>query len=213
MRRPEGGEAFMLWERGYSCLLLDVRGHGRSGRGRCGFGWREKRDVAVAVRWVRERVQGPVGLYGSSMGAASSAFAQAEDPTLADFVILDSSYNRLASAILGWWRFLGGNALMWALAPTAVIAAPIAGLNPFRIKVEDACRRITVPTLVMHGTADNLALPEEAQANFDALAGPKALVWFEGMKHSEARWEKPAEYRRVLVGFMTDNEFLPPETS
>lgn len=209
MNRAElAGEAALLWKHGYSCLLLDFRGHGQSQAAPCSFGWRERRDVAVAVRWVRERVDGPVGIYGSSMGAAACAFAQAEDASLADFVILDSSYDRLASAILGWWRFLGGRPLMWALAPTAVVAAPLAKINPFSIQVEDACRQITVPTLVMHGLADNLALPKEAEENANALAGPKAIAWFEGMRHSEARWEKPVEYRNALLTFLRDHHFV-----
>ncbi|CAN5427010.1 hypothetical protein BH11ARM2_BH11ARM2_08530 [soil metagenome] len=209
MNRAElAGEARLLWERGFSCLLLDLRGHGQSHTAPCGFGWRERRDVAVGARWLRERVPGPVGLFGSSMGAAASAFAQAEDGTLGDFLILDSSYDRLSSAILGWWRFLGGRSLMWALAPTTIVAAPLAKVNPFKIQVEEACRKIQVPTLIMHGLADNLALPKEAQENFDALTGPKEIAWFKGMRHSEARWEKPAEYRLALLTFLRDHHFV-----
>lgn len=203
MNRAEfAAEAFFLRQLGWSVLLIDLRGHGRSARALCGFGWREKQDVATAVAWLRKRHSGKVFLVGSSMGAAASAFAAAEDPKLADGLVLDSAYGRLAGAILGWWRFLGGKPLMYALFPTSVLAIPLARLNPFRITVTDACRRIQIPTLVLHGAGDSLALPPEAEANYAALAGPKKLVFFDRCGHSEARWEKPAEYRKQLLDWL-----------
>jgi pimeloyl-ACP methyl ester carboxylesterase len=53
---------------------------------------------------------------------------------------------------------------------------------------------VTVPTLVMHGTADPLVAPSGAQATVDAVPGAE-LVTFEGMGH-----DLPAELWNDIVG-------------
>ena len=197
-------EAVHLWRQGVSCLLFDFRAHGRSGGKKCGFGYSERADVTAAVREANRRKPGAkVVLMGSSMGSAAIALAMADDPSLADVLVLDSCYSRLSSATLGWWRFLGGNLLMVILSPTTLLAAPIAGFNPFRVDIAKALAKLEgKPVLFLHGSKDNLALPSEAQRNFDAQPGPKSIVWFEGCGHSEGRWLQPEKYRLELDTFL-----------
>jgi pimeloyl-ACP methyl ester carboxylesterase len=68
---------------------------------------------------------------------------------------------------------------------------------------------IKVPTLVLHGTADEIALMPNAQAIYDSLTGaPKRdLVWVEGAKHyltpgwiSEAFARETAAWVKVNLG-------------
>ncbi|MDR3689394.1 MAG: alpha/beta hydrolase [Fimbriimonas sp.] len=209
-------EAFQLWRRGVSCLLLDLRAHGKSGGKRCYLGNRERWDIVAAVTEVRRRApHARIGLYGSSMGAAACALAMGDDPKLADVLVLDSCYSRLHRAINGWWRFLGGNLLMAILSPSVVLCAPMAGFNPFRIDVSRSLAKLEgVPVLFLHGTEDNLATPGEAQRNVDATPGPKNVVWFERSGHSEGRFHEPARYRTELFQFLVEYGFMakPPET-
>ena len=199
--------AWQLWTRGYSCLMPDFRAHGRSGGRKCSLGNDEAKDVAAAVAYIRQRRPScKVVLLGSSMGAAASAIALGSDPALADALVLDSAYSRLSSAIVGWWRFLGGPVLALILSPTVVIAAPLAGFNPYKV---DISRCLTsagpIPVLVFHGDRDNLALPSEARRNFDACTGPKTMVWFEGCRHCEGRWEEPEKYVNALAAFLAEH--------
>lgn len=207
--------AYALWKRGASSLLLDLRAHGRSGGKKSTLGLLEREDVAAGVAWVRARRPGAkIILIGSSMGAAASALAMGEDPSLADVLVLDSAYSRLSSAILGWWRFIGGKALMFALAPSALIAIPLAGFSPFGIDVSQALAKLKgVPVLLLHGAQDDLALPSECRRNYDACPGPKALVWFEGCSHSEGRWEQPDRYFAALFGFLERNGILKADVN
>jgi pimeloyl-ACP methyl ester carboxylesterase len=143
------------------------------------------------------------------MGSAAIALAVTKDSTLADALILDSCYSRLTSASLGWWRFLGGKVLMTVLSPTVLIAAPFAGFNPFRVVIANELAKLKhVPILFLHGDGDNLALPSEAQRNFDAYDGPKQIVWFTGCNHSEGRWEQPERYREAVDGFLEKHNIL-----
>lgn len=187
---------------GCSSLLYDFRAHGKSGGRKSGLGWTERLDVAAAVAYARSRAPGSrVILVGSSMGSAASAFALSEDPSLADGLVLDSSYSRLYQAISGWWRFLGGRGLSFFLSPSVVVAAPLAGFNPFRPDVAAALAQVKVPVLVLHGDCDTLATVAEANRNLAASANAE-VVWFERCGHSEGRWLQPEKYNAALVEFV-----------
>lgn len=206
MNRAElAAVAYAFWQRGRSSLLFDFRCMGRSGGTRSGLGWYERCDVAAACAYVRHRMPGAkVVLVGSSMGSAASAFAMADDPDLAEALVLDSCYGSLPSAVQGWWRFLGGRLLALLLGPSVLIAAPLAGFNPFRTKVSRALARVERPVLVLHGTADDLALPREARSNHAALSDSPEIVWFERCGHTEGRWVQPDRYLNSIETFLEE---------
>lgn len=201
--------AWQLWRRGYACLMPDFRAHGRSGGRKCTLGLREADDLVAAVNYARSRRPGTrIVLLGSSMGAAAGAIACGQHPGIADALVLDSAYGRLSGAVVGWWRFLGGQPLAWLLGPTVAIAAPLAGFNPYKVDVSRCLAAAgPLPLLVLHGDRDNLALGAEAQRNFDAAVGPKSLVWFHGHRHCEGRWEDPQRYSDALFAFL--DEYAP----
>jgi uncharacterized protein len=202
--------AVALHQQGISSLLIDLRAHGKSGGKKCTLGYREREDVAVVLRYARERAAGrPVGVIGSSMGSAASALALGDDPSLADLLVMDSGYSMLAVAIMGWWRFLGGRVLQVILAPTVFLAAPMAGFWPFSVDIAKALGRFGYkPVLHLHGTKDTLAPPSEARRNHAACKGPSEIVWFEGYQHSEYRWEDPERYMAELTRFLKQHGFL-----
>lgn len=200
--------AATLWKEGCSCLLPDFRAHGRSGGKLCGVGWLERLDVAAAMAWVREqRPDARIVLIGSSMGAAAAAFAAAEVGGVSALV-MDCGYSRLSSAALGWWRFLGGQALAVLFAPTVVVAAPMVGVNPFRIDVAAALRKADIPTLLIHGDKDRLALPAEAERNLAACGDKGRLVWMPNSNHAEGRWVHPALYEDSVLAFLRDLDLI-----
>src|SRR6188474_2813153 len=144
--------AAQLYEKGWASLIIDLRAHGKSGGKKSTFGVTEKHDVAAAARKARESYPGlPVVLIGSSMGSAASAFALADDPSLADGLVLDSSYSKLPDAVLGWWYFLGGKPLRAFLWPTVFVAWPFVRFNPFKVDVAEAVKKLQIKVLLMHG--------------------------------------------------------------
>lgn len=204
--------AVRLAQAGIASLLFDFRGHGRSQRAVVTLGPRESLDVRAAVLFARAREPGkPVAIIGSSMGAAAACIALADDPDIADALVLDSCYSKLARAASGWWRLFGGPVAQILLAPATPIAALFAGTNPYRVDIADCLRRSPkTPVLLLHGTADTLAAPTEAERNLAALqeaGGVRAvarLVWLEGCQHSEGRWIRPDEYESALAQFLQE---------
>ncbi len=202
--------AHTLCQLGVSCLVYDFRAHGRSGGKTTSMGYCERHDVAAAAIYAKLRCPGrKLVLMGSSMGAAASALALAEDISLAEALVLDSCYSTLSSASLGWWRFLGGKPLAFALSPVTLLAIPVIGFNPFRVDVSEALRKLsTKPVLFLHGKKDVLALPKEANRNRGAHPGEGDIVWFEGCGHAEGRWIHPLLYDESLLSFLKGAGFL-----
>lgn len=201
-RAENAGLAATLHRHGFACLLFDFRASGHSDGKKVGIGWLERSDVLAACEFAKHKLPNrPIVVIGSSMGAAAGAFAAAECPNSADALVLDSCYNSLPKATLGWWRFLGGRFAAFFLAPVVLAAWPIAGFNPFRANVGSSLKDVSIPVLLLHGSRDNLVDPSHAYKNFSC--NPKnELVIFEGASHSEARWVQPDRYFEVLVRFL-----------
>lgn len=191
-----------FYKHGFACLLFDSRASGKSDGRKVGVGWTEHLDAIAACREAERRYPGvPRILIGSSMGAAAAGLAVGEDPTCASAVILDSGYHTLASATLGWWRFLGGTPAAVMLAPVVLVAWPMAGFNPFGVNVGESLRRANLPTLILHGRLDNLVDPGHAVRNRIA-ADHAELEWFDDAGHSEARWTHSEEFVKRVLRFV-----------
>lgn len=93
---------FFLAEAGYRCVLVDLRGHGRSASPRIYFGTREADDLRELLTELTRRrvVAGPVGVLGDSYGAALALRWAAADARVQTVVAL-SPYARLATAMEG----------------------------------------------------------------------------------------------------------------
>lgn len=79
------GHAVVLARHGYGALLLDTRGHGRSGGDAMDFGWYGALDVPAAVSFLRSQPgvdPGRVAVLGLSMGGEQALTAAAADPRI-----------------------------------------------------------------------------------------------------------------------------------
>jgi uncharacterized protein len=77
------GQAAALARRGYGALLLDTRGHGRSGGHAMDFGWYGNADISAAVTWLQRQpdvAPGKIALLGLSMGGEQAIVAAGPDP-------------------------------------------------------------------------------------------------------------------------------------
>lgn len=202
--------AYWLWKRGCSCLLPDLRAHGRSGGKKTGLGVLEVADVEAAVAWAKSRVPGaPIVLVGSSMGAVACGLAFGKKPDLADCAILDSAFSRLSKAIGGWWEFIASRVWRVILAPVLWFAWPLAGFNPFRVDLAKSISGVDGRRLLwVHGDADVLATPEEARRNSKATTPEGRILWMPGCRHSEGRWVHPEAFYEGVLGFLSARGIL-----
>jgi len=167
---PLAGE---LADAGYNCLLLDFRGHGRSGPGKCTYGWYERLDVRAGVDWLAANCPGRIAVYGQSLGAAVAFLAAADDERIRA-VVADGAYSRLRQTISDYAARCG--AIRMVQPPAHWL---IEKIGRFRI---DDCDPLAVapmlgrPVLLIHGLADRHISPDHARELAGAMDG-QCQLW------------------------------------
>jgi len=197
-----------LQKAGYNVLTWDPRGFGQSGGtvevDSADF---EGRDVERLIDWISARpgvqLDGPrdprVGMAGGSYGGGIQLVAAAIDCRV-DAIVPMIAWNSLTTSLFkadtpknGWAGLLTAAAKGRSVDPhiprayqenlgSEVIDADIrnwfAGRGP-----ADLVSHITIPTLIIQGTVDNLFTLDEGIANYRILRGsgvPTAMLWFCG---------------------------------
>jgi alpha-beta hydrolase superfamily lysophospholipase len=195
--------AVLLVRAGYRCVAFDHRAHGESEGRWTSFGFQEARDVAAALAFVRQRWPGePCAMLGLSMGGAAVCFA-AEQVRGTQAVILEGVYHDIASAFTRrlatmyplWFRPLV-HGIIWItqlrLGVRMADVAPakyIGGIAP-------------APILLVTGTEDPHAGPNEAQRLQSRCSGPIELWLVAGARHGDVLEVAGEEYSMRLTGFL-----------
>lgn len=156
----------------YNVLLFDMRALGESGGTFSTLGVRETRDLTAAASYASERTNGPIGVWGFSVGGAVALMTAAEDQRI-DAVAAHASYASLGSmarevfpvpgvdrvfgAVLNWWSWL------------------LFGAHPEEVSPAKTVSRISVPTLITHSRSDHVVPLTEARRLQQASAENPAV--------------------------------------
>ncbi|XP_024958353.1 uncharacterized protein LOC102610023 isoform X2 [Citrus sinensis] len=209
--RADASEAaIILLPSNITVFTLDFSGSGLSGGEHVTLGWNEKDDLKAVVDYLRaDGNVSMIGLWGRSMGAVTSLLYGAEDPSIAGMV-LDSPFSDLVD-------------LMMELVDTYKIRLPkftvkfaiqymrkaiqkkakfdITDLNT--IKVAKSC---FVPVLFGHAVEDDFINPHHSDRIFEAYAGDKNIIKFEG-DHNSPR----PQFYFDSINIFFHNVLQPPE--
>ena len=210
---------------GYNVLLVDQAGNGNSASYRTTVGYHEADDVVAAFRWLKEsanqssgpplrrtlrikqmRAGGGAGreviLYGVSMGAVAILRAEAELGIRPTANILECPYGSMRQTAYN--RFASMHVPAFPLADLLVFWGGVQnGFGAHGLNAEHYARQISIPTLLLWGTADPRVTRAETNAIFANLAGPKARHDFPGVGH-EPYWPRyPADWERRVRGFLS----------
>ena len=180
--------ALCLAEAGYRCVLVDLRGHGRSTGDSIGFGAFETHDLARVLDELQKKglASERVGLLGVSYGASMGLLLAAKDQRVGAVVALEP-FSDAAKAVV---EFAHG------VAPQQ--AAKISDRD-FASAVEKAARRgkfswsdgdvlaamknVSVPVLFYHGAKDRWLSPDNSRILQAAAKGPSRLVILDDDDH------------------------------
>ncbi|MDP8923947.1 MAG: alpha/beta fold hydrolase [Chloroflexota bacterium] len=172
----------------FNLLLLDSRGHGESEGDRTTVGCEERLDVIAAVDELERRGLGPVGVWGTSMGAATAILAAAEDERIAA-ILADSPYARLRHAVVEVGKSMGYPrplvplmAYLGCHTTARRLGYPMAAFDP--IEVVD---RITPrPLFLIHGEKDEMIPLRDSHLLYARAGEPKELWVLPGLLHCRA---------------------------
>ncbi len=168
-------------EQGIAVVAFDQRAHGRSTGEYVTYGAKEVGDLRLVIdvalkKWGREL---PVVLVGESLGAAVALQTAAVDQRVRA-VVAGAAFADLTTVIDDHAPALLGKA---GKQQAIDVAEKAAGFHVADISPERSARKITVPTLLLHGSEDTYLPLRHSLRIYDALSGPRELVRLEGVDH------------------------------
>jgi uncharacterized protein len=196
--------AEFLLRGGFTVLVPDCRGHGRSGDTIITYGIREAGDVRC---WSNRLQQDPAlhRLYGigQSMGAAILLQSLITEPRFRAIVadcpfatFEEISYERLQQ-VSGLPKFA-----FWPIVRLGFLYTNLAyGVNLDRASPLDAVRATRVPVLLIHGTADTNIPPHHSQ-QLHAINPAATELWMvPGAEHVSSLAADPQTYAAKVIAW------------
>jgi len=145
---------------------------------------------------------GPLLLYGVSMGAAAILRAVAVEDVSADALVLEMPFDRMLGTVENRFERLGAPAF-----PGAQLLLYWGGrqqaFDPFTHNPIDYAARVDLPTLMMHGEEDRRVTLQEARSIYEALRGPKRFVAFPKAAHETLAASDPERWKSAVGGIET----------
>ncbi|MFT5582842.1 MAG: pimeloyl-ACP methyl ester carboxylesterase [Cognaticolwellia sp.] len=178
---------------GWDLISVDFYGHGDSPGNTTTVGWDEAQDVLEVV----EGTQGPVILYGFSMGAAAILRATGPLGLQVDAVIAEGCFGRFDTTVRQRFKNMGlpswpGTELLLFWGSRQMDFQATAH-NP-----QDYIAQVQAPVLLLHGQDDLRVTLEEAQA----LGQYGELVVTPGLGHQQLAEVDRAAFQAAVSPFL-----------
>lgn len=200
-----------LRDRGFTVLLFDFRGCGRSGGRYTTIGDLEVGDLLGAVAWLRARLGSgvPIGVLGISMGGSVAIQAAAATPEIAA-VVADSAFAHLLGAVQHRLNKLTFVSLQLHRL-SMLTAERLCGARVARVRPVDVVGRIAPrPILFIHGTADDVVPYDHFRELYAAAGEPKEAWTLPERPHAMARFDEADLYIERVARFFDAALRAPP---
>ena len=198
------GEMAASW--GCSVLMISLRAHGDSTGDFDDIGYSARHDVVSAVDWIQQKhPDRPVVIWGQSMGAAAAVFAAQELGERVRGYILECPYQDLRTAVRNRTEYLLPPGLDRLAYAGLLSVSPLVIPESDKISVIEAIGKIppSTPVLILAGSCDRRARPEEARALHDRIQNHSQLAIIGGADHMQLMRTDPCGYGKTVQEFMT----------
>lgn len=198
----------VFFEEGYNVLLVDMRSHGESEGDIASYSYNESKDMGLWVNFIKSKVgeNAYIGLHGQSMGAATVLSYGGQHPEEIKFVIEDCGFTTAREAIK--FQFEEAKIPFWPLYD--LVRGRINRKYDFDlndISPSDAIVNSDVPTLFIHGTADNIVPTWMTEEMYNKKKGEKDMLYLvEGAGHMESYSKDKEMYKAKIREFLNNVE-------
>jgi pimeloyl-ACP methyl ester carboxylesterase len=176
--------AWCLAQEGWRCVLVDLRGHGKSTGGKIYYGIIETRDMSqlLDVLTNQDQLAMPVAVIGESYGAALALRWKTTDPRV-DKVVAIAPYGALSNAVLNLCHDYA------SLLPRVVIRAGlkqlpvVLGVQAGDLDTTTVLAQHPVSALFVSGTEDSMIPPADVQRLFEESLPDSKLIVVPGATH------------------------------
>jgi uncharacterized protein len=195
--------AGLLHARQYNVLLFDSRRHGMSGGEFCTYGFYEKHDVPKIIDYLSRRSDlrlGPVGLFGTSMGAAIAIQAAALDGRIRA-VVAENSFATLRSIFDDYQKRMIKLPFHYLRNFVIKRSELIARFKAADVSPLELVARIDTPILFSYSADDQLINPRYTHMLYDRKRDPRELHAITGALHNDALQKGGDAYTERILTF------------
>ncbi len=187
--------------RGWSTLLVDLRGTGESAATRITMGWHEARDLRAWATFLGANGFLRIAVHGQSLGAAAAVYTAVQaSPPAWHFVVLEACYADIHEAVAA--RLPVPSVLAW---PLVVCSEWLLGIDADDLVPVRAIARLQAATFLITGALDEQG-GADAAARLLAACGATKKQRYEvpDVGHIDL-WPAGGDgLRRRLAGFLSD---------
>lgn len=183
---------------GYNLLLLSLR---RNHGGFASMGFHEQKDVSAAIQYLKKKGYEKIGIFGFSMGAATSIIAMANHPEI-QAGLFSSGYGSAIDVLVESANRDFGIPY-YPLIPVVKLALNLRGdMDIDTVRPIDKIASISPrPVALFHCTMDDYVDYHHAKDLFAKAGEPKSL-WSPECNRHERLWNfNPKEAESRAVGF------------
>ena len=176
--------ALRLAQDGWRCVLVDLRGHGKSTGRRIYFGIRETQDLVQLLDALARdgQLTGPVAALGESYGGALAIRWKTLDPRVRSVVAI-APYAELSTAVINISDDYAAWAPKWLLRSGLKKLPSLLETTPAELDTATVLARDPFPVLFVAGENDKVTPPSEVE-KLRALAAPESkMVIVPGATH------------------------------
>ncbi|MCC3414274.1 MULTISPECIES: alpha/beta fold hydrolase [unclassified Microcoleus] len=181
-------QSYRFRELGFSVLLMDYRGYGRS-QGSFPSEARIYEDAETAYNYlVKQRQLSPseIFLYGHSLGGAVAVELAVTHPKVAGLIV-QSSFTSMLDMV-------ERQSLMRLFPVRLLLTQKFDSLNKVKL--------LRIPVLFAHGSADPLIPAAMSEKLYAAAGEPKQILLVPNAKHNNGdAFFNSSEYRKTVVDF------------
>lgn len=200
-------EAAMFRHWGFSVLLIDLRGHGKSGGSSTTFGVKETDELQKAFQFVKHQGYSNIIVYGMSLGAVVAMKATAENKINPSAVIADMPFGKLRNHFRKRAELLGFPSEPFATLVTAWIGIE-NNFNGLSYDITLYAPEINCPVLVQWGKKDQYIMQNEIENIYHHLASKnKKLVMYPDAGHELFLRNDPAVWQKEVQTFLSTVSF------
>ena len=192
--------AVVLARAGYGVLLVDARGHGRSGGNANEFGWYGNRDVTAAVTYVSRQPDvraGRIAAIGESMGGEEAIGAAATDARIRA-VVAEGALWRVP-ADTAWLAHDGPGLITRGMNWIQAQATKVLSGAPEPIGLRDAVIATAPRPVLLIAGRDEIAGDRSYR---DASPANVRLWELRDTAHTKGLQTHPAEWRANVITFL-----------
>ena len=205
-------------DRGWHVLLPDQRGHGNSEGDYVGWGYDERLDLLGWVNWiVRRDPQAEILLHGVSMGAATVLMTTGGAlPEQVKAAVSDCAYTTIEEEMRHVLRHIVDYGLHRENAPALPLPGGLlfgtlrrATLRRAGYDLKDAApiravEQSRIPTLFIHGAADDFVPAPMMNRLYQAARCPKSFLWVPDAGHALSVGTNPELYWAAADTFLQE---------